>query len=129
VEETLRFMPTAGGQPRLIAEDLVHNGVLIPAGTLLFTNFLGSNFDPAVWDEPTAFDPDKAGPTQGHLTFGTGTHVCLGAWLARAELQEAVRAIVTRMSGIRLDGPIRWKPYTSRGMWGLDQLNVTFDAQ
>ena len=50
------------------------------------------------------------------MTFGFGIHRCLGAHLARAELQEALVLLAERMPDLRLDGPVEWKPETF-GIW------------
>ena len=58
------------------------------------------------------------------LTFGAGIHYCLGANLARAELEEALTFLAPRMPGLRLDGEIRYGNIT--GIYGLDQLPVAW---
>jgi cytochrome P450 len=60
------------------------------------------------------------------MTFGSGIHFCMGAALARAELQEALPLLAQRMPGLALDGEVTWKPSTF-GIWGPAQLPVRFD--
>ena len=59
------------------------------------------------------------------MTFGSGIHFCLGAALARAELQEALPLLARRMPDLALDGPIEWKPRTF-GIWGPARLPLRF---
>ena len=78
----------------------------------------------AVWAEPHSFDITReAGSPQ--LTFGSGIHYCLGASLARAELQEALPILARRMPDLALDGDITWKPETF-GIWGPLHLPLRF---
>jgi cytochrome P450 len=59
------------------------------------------------------------------MTFGSGIHHCMGAALARAELQEALTLLARRMPGLATDGPVEWKP-TSFGIWGPARLPLRF---
>jgi cytochrome P450 len=61
------------------------------------------------------------------LTFGSGIHFCLGAALARAELQEALPLLARRMPDLAGDGPVQWKPSTF-GIWGPARLPLRFTA-
>jgi cytochrome P450 len=60
------------------------------------------------------------------LTFGAGPHFCLGANLARAELQEAFTFLPPRMPGLRLDGEPEYD--TPLGLYGMQRLPVRWDA-
>ena len=109
---------------RVASEDIEYRGVVFPAGTLVATSLVGANFDPEVWDDPQTFHVTKtASATQ--MTFGSGIHHCLGASLARAELQEALPILARRMPDLRLDGEIEWKPDTV-GIWGPAKLPIAF---
>ncbi|HEX4812365.1 MAG TPA: cytochrome P450 [Nonomuraea sp.] len=104
VEEILRHEgPGGNGLLRRVTEDVELPGGTIPAGTVVLPNLTAANHDPSVFDEPHRFDPHRfAGtPPAPHLAFGHGPHYCLGANLARMELQEAFRALVTRLPGLR----------------------------
>ena len=59
------------------------------------------------------------------MTFGSGIHFCLGAALARAELQEALPLLARRLPGLELGGPVEWKPATF-GIWGPAKLPLRF---
>ena len=62
------------------------------------------------------------------MTFGSGIHFCMGAALARAELQEALPLLARRMPGLTRDGDIEWKP-SSFGIWGPARLPLRFTAE
>ena len=74
-------------------------------------------------DEPLRFD--ITAPRPPHLTFGGGPHFCLGANLARAEMEEALRILPTRLANIRLDSEPTWR--TGTGISGPTALPLTFD--
>ena len=125
VEETMRLLGAVRGTARIAAEDVEYRGVVFPAGTLVTTSFVGSNTDPTVFGDPLRFDITRESPSP-QLTFGSGIHYCLGAWLARAELQEALVILAKRLPGLALDAPIEWKPNTT-GIWGPARLPLRFD--
>lgn len=126
VEETMRLLGAVRGTARIAAEDVEYRGVVFPAGTLVTTSFIGSNTDPTVFADPLRFDITREGGAP-QLTFGSGIHYCLGAWLARAELQEALAILTRRMPGLAPDGPVQWKPNTA-GIWGPQRLPLRFDV-
>ena len=126
VEESMRYLGAIRGTARIASEDIEYRDVVFPEGTLVNLSFVGSNTDPAVWAEPHSFDITReAGSPQ--LTFGSGIHYCLGAWLARAELQEVLTIMARRMPGLAVDGQVTWKPNTV-GIWGAARLPLRFDA-
>jgi unspecific monooxygenase len=63
----------------------------------------GANRDPAVWQDPARFDPAR--PVTANLSFGAGLHFCVGAPLARLELQTALPILFSRLPGLRLAAP------------------------
>lgn len=125
-EESLRYLGAIRGTGRFAAEDIEYRDVLFPAGTLVFPNFVGANHDTDIFDDPTSFDITTDREGAGHLTLGFGLHYCLGANLARAELQEALIILSNRMPNLRLDGEIVWKP-DGFGIWGPATLPLAFD--
>ena len=80
---------------------------MIPAYAQVIVSLAAANRDPARYRDPEAFDISRT--DGGHLALGHGVHHCLGAPLARLELQEALRALVTEMPGLHLAGDIVWK--------------------
>ena len=109
VEETIRHSPIGSGTLRTATEDTELAGYLFPAGTLVIVNTLAANRDPAVYDDPDRFDITRA-DAPAVLTFGGGTHYCLGANLARLELAEALKIVTRRMTKPSRSGPAPWKP-------------------
>ena len=77
--------------------------------------------DPAEYDRPDTFDPDRG--TLRHLGFGRGAHYCLGAPLARLEASVALSAVTARFPGARLDSEPQYK--TNVTLRGMSALSVT----
>jgi cytochrome P450 len=124
VEESMRYLGAIRSTGRFASEDIEYRDVLFPQGTLVFPSLLAGNFDPEAWDEPERFDITVERSTN-HLTFGSGIHHCLGAWLARAELQEALPVLARRLPDLAVDGAITWKSNTT-GIWGPERLPLRF---
>ena len=126
VEEAMRYLGAVRGTARIAAEDVDYRGVTFPAGTFVATSLAGANRDPDIWEEPHRFDIARQPAGVPQLTFGSGIHYCMGANLARAELQEALPILARRMPNLSLDEPIEWKPDTI-GIWGPSRLALKFD--
>ncbi|MGW8555746.1 cytochrome P450 [Streptomyces tubercidicus] len=109
VEELLRFVPLGSGasQPRYATEDVEVGGTLVRAGSPVLVAVGAANRDGLRFDAPGKLDISRTG--MHHLGFGHGVHHCLGAPLARLELQEAIGALVTRFPELRLAGDVVWK--------------------
>ncbi|MFF3544050.1 cytochrome P450 [Streptomyces platensis] len=109
VEELLRFVPLGSGasQPRYATEDVEVGGTLVRAGTPVLVAVGAANRDALRFDAPGKLDISRTGIQ--HLGFGHGVHHCLGAPLARLELQEAIGALITRFPDLRLAGDVVWK--------------------
>ncbi len=127
VEEIMRYFGAVRGTVRFASEDIEYREVLFPAGTLMMTSMATANRDATVFEDPGAFDITREPAGQPQLTFGSGIHYCLGAALARAELQEALPILARRMPGLAVDGAIEWKPATT-AIFGPAHLPVTFAA-
>jgi cytochrome P450 len=124
VEEAMRYLGAVRGTVRFAPEDVVFRDVLFPKGTLVFVSLAGANRDPDNWEAPDAFDITRERKTL-QMTFGSGIHHCMGAALARAELQEALVLLSRRLPGLATAGPVEWKP-TTFGIWGPDRLPLSF---
>jgi len=125
VEEVLRFSGAVGGTIRFASEDIEYNGVLFPKGTFMSTSMSTGNYDSSVFPTPETFDITREPVGQPHLSLGAGIHYCLGASLARAELQEAFTVLSQRMLNLELDGPVVYKP-SGVGIFGPASLPVKF---
>lgn len=124
LDELLRFdSPVGIATFRYSTEALELGGTEIPAGVPVLIAPGAANRDPAAFAEPQHLDLGRN--AAGHLAFGHGIHRCLGAPLALAEAEIALRAILTRFPGIRLtvEGEnLQWRQ--TRLMRGLKALPV-----
>jgi pentalenolactone synthase len=101
IEETLRASRRGGGQmPRYARTDLEIGGVAIKAGDLVLLEIGGANHDPAVFAGPDRVDVTRMATS--HVTFGYGARYCLGAPLARIELQAVFCQLVSRFPTLEL---------------------------
>ncbi len=124
VEESMRYLGAVQSTARVASEPIEYRGVLFPKGALVVVALAGANRDPTTFEVSEAFDISRERATQ-QMTFGSGIHHCLGAALARAELQEALALLARRMPNLAIDGPTEWKPATF-GIWGPARLPVRF---
>jgi len=112
VEELLRYVRLGTLPPaRVTTEEVQIGGVTIPGGETVIPLFGTANRDPSVFTDPDKLDVTR--DAASHLTFGAGVHHCLGAQLARVELQEAFRGLIGRLPGLRLAVPasdLEFKP-------------------
>ncbi|MEY2552451.1 MAG: hypothetical protein QOC57_311 [Ilumatobacteraceae bacterium] len=127
VEECMRYFGAVRGTARFASCDIEYRDVLFPAGTFISVGLAEGNRDSAVFANPEAFDITSTAPSQPQLTFGAGIHYCLGAALARAELQEALPLLAQRMPKLAVDGDITWKP-EGVGIFGPARMPITFAA-
>jgi cytochrome P450 len=112
VEELLRFTPlgAAAGFPRIATEDVELSGVTVRAGEAVVVSVHAANRDPEVFDDPDELVLDRA--VNRHIGFGYGAHHCLGAQLARMELQEALGGLLREFPDLRLAVPaedVQWR--------------------
>ena len=121
VEEVVRFEPITPFTARLLHEEVEYRDVTFPAGTVVMVCAFTGNRD-GVDGEPGEFDIAADRGDAKPLTFGAGIHYCLGANLARAELQEALAFLPTRMPGLAPDGEPELG--SVHGIYGLDSLPV-----
>ena len=121
VEETLRYDPPTQLVGRIAADDMAIGGVKVPAGDAMVVLLAAAQRDPAEFDRPDAFDPDRG--VLRHLGFGRGIHYCLGAPLARLEAGMALSAITARFPDARLASKPRYKKNVA--LRGLSELTVT----
>jgi cytochrome P450 len=125
VEETMRVLGAVRATGRVASVDIEYRDVLFPKGTIVSPSLASANRDEDAWVDPDRFDITRESTGQPQLTFGSGIHYCLGAALARAELQEALPILATRLPDIRVDGVIEWKP-NGTGVWGPERLPLAF---
>jgi cytochrome P450 len=120
IDESFRHTSTATVF-RTAAEDFEYHGVTFPEGTrLFFANSLAGR-DPAAFERPMDFDPDRL-HAQHHVAFGRGAHICIGQHLARIQLTEGLHVVTQRLTHPRLAGEVEWRDYL--GIWGLRTLPI-----
>jgi len=126
IEETLRmFNPSSSF--RITDEDIEYRDVLIPAGTMLFFNLNVSGRDPLAFEDADTFDPERPiDPARRHVAFGLGKHMCLGQYIARAQLQEGIHLIAQHMKKPHEVGEKGWRPFP--GVWGIKGLPIEFES-
>jgi len=118
VDELLRFDTPLQMFERWVLEDAEICGVPVPKGAELGLLFGSANRDPAVFDHPDRLD--VAREPNPHLTFGAGTHYCIGAPLGRLELELSFATLLRRLPALALAEDPRWKPtYVLRGLQAL----------
>ena len=122
IEELLRYDPPLQLFERWVLEDGVEvAGVPIPRGERITVLFGAANRDPRVFESPDAFDVGRSNAAD-HVSFGGGIHVCIGAPLARIELEASLRALVERCPSLELAAEPRRIP--AFVIWGLDALEL-----
>ncbi len=122
VDEVLRFEPVTPFTARICLEEVEHRDVIFPAGTIVAVCAERANRE---GEDGERFDITVPRETR-RLTFGAGTHYCLGANLARAELEETLAFLAPRTRGLALDGPAQLGGV--EGIYGVDKLPLTWSG-
>jgi cytochrome P450 len=131
VEELSRFIQLGDNGillPRVTTEDVELGGVRLPAGSAVLPAVVSANRDATVFADADRLDLTRV--SNPHLGYGAGPHHCLGAALARMELQEALGALLRRLPGLRPAVPeseLRFKP--GLVVRSLESLPVTWESR
>ncbi|MGO9061453.1 MAG: cytochrome P450 [Candidatus Binataceae bacterium] len=126
VEEMLRYISPVIYMRRTATCDTELGGKKIRAGDKVVMYYGSANRDESVFPDPDRFDVERI--PNDHLAFGGGgTHFCLGAHIARIEIQVMLREILTRLPDIQPAGPAQW--LASNFISGLRRLPVKFTAR
>jgi cytochrome P450 len=120
IEEQLRYYAPIQGLYRTALSDYTVGSATIPAGSRVLLLWGAANRDPDQFDDPDAFRVE-CNPT-GHVAFGSGIHLCLGAQLARLEGIAVLRELVDHVEHIEVVGEPRWR--VNPTLRGLSSLNV-----
>ena len=101
IEESLRLLTAVQYRFRVANQDVTIGGQLIKKNDLLIPSNAAANRDPDKFECPHMVDMKRSQP-RAHLAFNMGPRMCIGAALARAELREAINALIDRLPNIRL---------------------------
>jgi len=124
IEEALRWF-NPGTVARYADKDFEFRGVFFPKDTMLFFPLSISGRDPVTYADAQTFDPErKIEASRRHIAFALGKHMCLGQYIARAQLQEAIHQIPQRILNPKLAGEPGWRPFP--GTWGIRGLPIEF---
>jgi cytochrome P450 len=105
IEEILRYASPVNYLRRTATSDTELGGVAIAAGDPVVAWLTAANRDPLVFDDPHRLDITR--DPNPHVAFGLGTHFCLGAHLARLEIDVVLRGLLDRMPDLHVTGPPR----------------------
>ncbi|HYO56461.1 cytochrome P450 [Archangium sp.] len=103
IEEMIRFAPAVPFIHRIAVDTFELRGRTIRKGDIVFLGLASANHDPAVFEDADRFDITRDPHQQKPMSFGFGSHHCLGAGLARRELEIAFEELLQRMPELRLD--------------------------
>lgn len=104
VAESLRFEPSVASVSRFALEDIELDGYVLKAGQFMTLSTMSAMRDETVLDAPDTFDIFRTDRERSHLVFGGGFHRCIGEALAKAELEEGLAALTTRIPHLQLKG-------------------------
>jgi cytochrome P450 len=125
IEELMRYLTIVHAQvDRVATEDLTLSGQLIRAGDKLLMNLPAGNWDSEFVDNPETFDIDRN--ARGHLGFGYGVHQCIGANLARVEMQVAFATLARLLPGLQLAVSPDALRFKDSDIYGMKELPVTW---
>jgi cytochrome P450 len=128
VEEVLRLSTPTANMWRICTRDTELNGMPIAAGTLLQLRYASADRDAALFENPDAFDPARTNARQ-NVAFGHGVHMCIGASLARKEMNVAFRVLLQRLKNFELACDERDLEYPPNVLLrGLKQLPIRFTS-
>jgi cytochrome P450 len=104
IDETMRFRAPVRGLMRKTTQEVAFGAVVIPAQSLVFMSLASANHDAAMFREPEVFDLERKN-AKLNIGFGSQSHACIGANLARFEARIAVEVLMARLPDIRLKNP------------------------
>jgi cytochrome P450 len=122
VDEALRYEPITPFTARITVAEVEHRGVTFPPGSIVLVSAWHANRQDI---EPDEFDIARAPDSRRMLTFGAGIHYCVGANLARAEMQEGLALMARRVRSIDLRGEPTFG--TPSGIYSLESLPLALE--
>ena len=127
IEEVLRYYPPIQAIGRVATQDVEIHGTRIQAGQQVVSWVASANRDEAKFSEPDRFDMTRK--PNPHLSFGFGTHFCLGAPLARLEGQVVIQHLLERLEAIEFVAGSELTTIQSPFVYGVKQFPVRFRAR
>jgi cytochrome P450 len=124
VEESFRFHSTTSNQ-RILADDIIYRDLMLEKGAIVWFPLSVATHDPRYAEDADRFDPDRE-QRNAHIGFGLGAHICLGQYIARAQIHEGLHLIAQRVRNPRSPGPQGYRPFP--GTWGVRGLPIVFDT-
>lgn len=127
VDEIIRFVSPVLSFSRTVTEDHTYHGVDLKAGQKVFMLYQSANRDEDVFDAPDELRVDRS--PNPHLAFGIGTHYCMGANLARAEVRVVFEELFRRLSDIHVPPGTPQQRGGSSLVLSLEHLPAVFTPQ
>ncbi|MBI1181093.1 MAG: cytochrome P450 [Alphaproteobacteria bacterium] len=128
-EEVLRLRSPSQGLYRAATKDTEIEGVAIPKGAIVNVRIGAANRDEAIFEDADEMHLDRRNAAR-HLTFGSGVHTCLGAQLARMEVNTTFSRLLSQVRNIRVDEAAGGYDYfPSVFFMGLSRLHLAFDPR
>jgi cytochrome P450 len=122
VDESMRWRGVHPYFPRLCTKDTEVEGVMVPAGAVVYLCMDAANHDPEVFERPDEYDIFR--PKAHHMSFGFGPHRCLGTDVAKQEMVVAINGLMDRWPNLQID-PDKPKPiFCGFGDRGVPVLTV-----
>ncbi len=126
IDESIRYEPVATFKVRETEQDVTFQGVDIAKGSLLSLCVASANRDEAVFEDGDSFNIDR--PAKMSFGFGFGAHMCVGLFIAKAEIEVALNAMLDLMPGLRFD-PVYPRPLIKGiQLRGPEAVHVVWDA-
>ena len=123
VKEQLRHTSPSNSY-RVVTETFEYRDVVFPKDDMLIFPLSISGRDGTVFAHPDKFDPERS-EKAGNIAFGRGIHICLGMFLAQANVEEGMHLIAQRLKNPRLAGEVVWRGFP--GVWGIKNLPIASD--
>ena len=124
VAEAMRFEPSVASFVRVTTEDIEVGGAVLPTGQLAVMSTMSAARDEEVYERPDVFDIRRNDHPRLHPIFGAGAHRCIGEALARAELEESLSALTTRIPQLHLDQAPAIKGHA--GIRRIDTMQISW---
>jgi cytochrome P450 len=125
-EEIFRWLSPVGAYPRTTTCDTSLGGVQLEKDAKIMVVVASANRDESKWHNPDLFDITRDN-VQSHMGFSVGSHYCVGAWVARAQMMVAMPLLMERLPNLRIDKERPGKMW-GFGFRGLTSFHVKWDS-